>query len=89
MSGPGKIVRMAKTELSIELDADVAEGVLESAESGDMSTSEWLNGAAERALAAERGLTGTDELHEKLEDELPDVPAEVEEEFGHASLSSP
>ena len=80
---------MAKTELSIELDAEVAEGVLEAAESSDASVSEWLNDAAERALAAERGLTGIDELHEKLEDETVEVPAEVEAEFGDNYLATP
>ena len=80
---------MAKTELSIELDAEVAEGILEAAESGDISTSEWLNDAAERALAAELALTGVDELHERLEDEPTDVPAEVEAEFGDTFLASP
>lgn len=80
---------MAKKELSIELDADVAEGVLEAAESGDVSASEWLNDAAEQALAAERGLTGVDELHEKLDDGPAEVPAEVEAEFGDTHLTSP
>jgi hypothetical protein len=80
---------MAKKELSIELDAEVAEGVLEAAASGDTSASEWLNDAAERALAAELALTGVDELHERLEDEPTDVPAEIEAQFGDTFLASP
>jgi len=80
---------MAKTELSIELDADVAEGVLEAAESGDTSASEWLNDAAERALAAELALTGVDDLQDKLEDEPTDISAEVAAEFGDTFLASP
>ncbi len=80
---------MAKTELSIELDADLAEEVLEAAEAGDVSTSEWLNDAAERALAAENRLVGIDDLQENLEDELAPVPAEVEAEFGDTHLTTP
>jgi len=80
---------MAKKELSIQLDAEVAEGVIEAADSNDVSASEWLNDAAERALAAEQGLTGVDDLDERLEDETTDVPAEVEAEFGDTFLASP
>ncbi len=80
---------MAKKELSIKLDADVAEEVLEAAESGDVTASEWLSDAAEKALAAERALTGVDDLEERLEDETVEVPAEVEAEFGDDVLVSP
>lgn len=81
---------MSKTELSVELDAEVAEGVLEAAKSGDVSASEWLNDAAERALAAELALTGVDELHVKLEDEEPaEAPDDVVEEFGDTVLATP
>lgn len=82
-------MHMPKTELSIELDAEVAEGALEAAKSGDVSLSEWLNAAAERALAAELALTGVDELEEELEEELTDLPPEVEAEYGDSFLATP
>lgn len=80
---------MSTTDLSIKLDADVAEGVIEAAKSGDVTVSEWLNDAAERSLAAELALTGVDDLHDELEEEPVEVPAAIEEEFGDTFLATP
>ena len=80
---------MAKTELTIELDPETAESVVEAAQSGEVSVSEWMSAAAETALAAERDLTGEDDLHDLLEVELTEVSAEVEAEFGDTSLATP
>ncbi len=80
---------MTTTELSVKLDAETAEGALEAAKSNGVTLSEWLNDAAERALATERGLGGVDELHEELEEELTDVSPEVEAEFGDSFLATP
>ncbi len=80
---------MQKAELSFELEAEVAEDVIEAAKSGDVSVSEWLGAAVERALAAERALSGVDDLQDELEEEVGDVPAEVEAEFGNSVLTTP
>ncbi len=80
---------MANTELTIELDPETAEGVAEAAKLGEVSVSEWIGAAAQTALAAERDLTGEDDLHDLLEVDLAEIPAEVEAEFGDASLATP
>ena len=80
---------MAKTELPIELDAEIAEGVIEAAKSAEVSVSQWISDAAERALATERGLLGVDDLEEELEEELTEVSPEVEAEFGDSVLATP
>jgi len=80
---------MTITNLSVDFDSEIAEGVIEAAKSSGVSLSEWINAAAERALAAELALTGVDELHDELEEELTDLPAEIEAEFGDAFLATP
>lgn len=80
---------MTTTNLSVDLDSEVAQGAIVAAKSSGVKTSEWINAAVERALAAELALTGVDELHDELEDELTDLPADVEAEFGDAFLATP
>ncbi len=80
---------MTKTNVSVDLDQEVAEGAIEAAKAGGVSLSEWINASAERALAAELALTGVDDLHDELEEELTDLPADVEAEFGDSFLATP
>lgn len=80
---------MTTSEPSIKLEAETLEGALEAAKSSGLTLSEWINDAADRALATERGLTGVDDLHDELEEEPVDLPAEVEAEFGDNFLATP
>ena len=81
---------MATTKLTVDLDEDLAASAIESAESQDVSLSEWLTEAAESAIAAELELTGIDDLEIALSpDEPVEVPEEIKAEFGDEFLASP
>jgi len=85
-----RVVDMNTTKLTVDLDADVAASAIESADSNDVSLSEWLNEAAESAIAAELRLTGIDDLELELApDETVEVSEEVKAEFGDDFLASP